>query len=165
MARKSLDCRDVPSDSACTLALTGDEDEVLRAGVAHAVDVHGHHDDEALRAGLRAQLRDAPEAPAAPGSFLQLFEFTTARLADFEATEDQWVEAIGDERTARWAITTEDRSRPGTYLQIVAFPDHDAAVANSGHPATGVFADRLGKLADTPPTFRDLDVRRASSWG
>lgn len=64
MARKMLDCREFPSESGCTLTLIGEEAEVLRAGVAHAVDVHGHADGEELRAGLRAALREPAEAQA-----------------------------------------------------------------------------------------------------
>ena len=31
---------------------------------------------------------------------------------------------------------------------------------NSNLPETSEFAEKLGKLCDTPPTFRNLDVRR-----
>jgi predicted small metal-binding protein len=40
--RKMLDCRDFPSVMNCTLTIAGEEDEVVRAAVLHAVDVHGH---------------------------------------------------------------------------------------------------------------------------
>ena len=164
MTRKMIDCRDVPSDSGCTLAISGEEDEVLRAATAHAVDVHGHTDDEELRAGIRAGLRDAEEPLVRPGAFVQLIEFGTHRIGDFEAMEDQWVEAIGDARTARWAVTAADRDHPERYVQVVAFPDYDAAMSNSTHPATSEFADRLGKLCEGEATFHNLDVRRSTVW-
>jgi predicted small metal-binding protein len=56
--RKVLDCRQMPSDSNCSLTIAGTEDEVLRAGAEHAVSVHGHTDGPELRAGLRAGLVD-----------------------------------------------------------------------------------------------------------
>jgi hypothetical protein len=61
MARKVADCRDFPSDSGCTLTISGEEDEVLEAAVLHAQAVHGHADDEGLRTFLREHLKD--EAP------------------------------------------------------------------------------------------------------
>src|SRR5205807_1476507 len=59
MPRMMIDCREMPSESGCTLALYGEEAELLRAAVAHAVDVHGHTDDAELRAGIRSALRPA----------------------------------------------------------------------------------------------------------
>lgn len=56
--RKVLDCRQMPSDTKCTLTISGELDEVMRAGAEHAVSVHGHQDGPELRAGLRNGLRD-----------------------------------------------------------------------------------------------------------
>jgi hypothetical protein len=153
-----IDCRELPSESGCTLALYGEEAELVRAAVAHAVDVHGHSDDAELRAGIRAALRPAV-ADTCSGAFVQLIEFRTHRIEEFDATVRGWADAIGPARTARWAITAADRDRDGNYLQIVEFPSYDAAMANSGHPATSELADRLGKLCDGQPTFHNLDVR------
>jgi predicted small metal-binding protein len=161
MSRMMLDCSTMPSETGCTLALRGEEDEVLRAAVAHAVDVHGHTDDDELRDALRASL--VPEEAGltlAPGAFVQVIEFRTGRIDEFEGIEDRWADEIGADRTARWEVTGADRNDPGRYLQVVAFPDHDSAMANSKHPATGRFAAILGELCDDPATFHDLDVRR-----
>ncbi len=49
MSRKMMDCRDFPSESKCTLTIAGEEDEVVRAAVLHAVDVHGHRDTPEFR--------------------------------------------------------------------------------------------------------------------
>lgn len=159
MARKMLDCGEVPSESGCTLTLIGEEDEVLRAGAAHAVDVHGHTDDDELRNGLRGALRDPVQANTEAGAFLQLIEMKTRRVDDIVALEQQWAQAIGDARTARWNITAADRDRPDTYLVLVEFPDYQSAMANSEHPATADFAARLSKLCSEEPVFRNLDVR------
>ena len=54
MARKYIDCREYPSESKCTVALSADgEDELLEAAVQHAVAVHGHKDSPDFRQQLR----------------------------------------------------------------------------------------------------------------
>ena len=62
MSRKVADCRDFPSESGCTLAISGEEEEVLLAATEHAVSVHGHEDTDEVRAWLRGNLKD--EIPA-----------------------------------------------------------------------------------------------------
>ena len=56
--RKVADCRDMPSESGCTLTITGSEDEVLEAAAQHAQAVHGHTDSPELRQEIRAMLKD-----------------------------------------------------------------------------------------------------------
>ena len=51
MARKSLDCRTIPSEHNCTVQIAGEEDEVLELAVAHDVEAHGHTDGPELREG------------------------------------------------------------------------------------------------------------------
>jgi len=58
MGRKVADCRDYPSESGCTLTITGEEDEVVLAAVQHATTVHGHEDNAELRSWLRDNLKD-----------------------------------------------------------------------------------------------------------
>jgi predicted small metal-binding protein len=58
MSRKVADCRDYPSESGCTLTISGEEDEVLAAAVQHAVAQHGHEDGAELRGWLRDNLKD-----------------------------------------------------------------------------------------------------------
>jgi hypothetical protein len=55
--RKSIDCRLYPSESGCSLKLSGTEKEVLDAATAHAIAVHGHADTAELRNELRALLK------------------------------------------------------------------------------------------------------------
>ena len=58
MARKYIDCREYPSESKCTVALSADgEDELLEAAVQHAVAVHGHKDSPDFRKQLRQLLK------------------------------------------------------------------------------------------------------------
>jgi hypothetical protein len=63
MARMYLDCREMPSDSGCDLAMSGSEEHLLEAAVTHAVTKHGHEDTPELRSALREALRS--EVPAA----------------------------------------------------------------------------------------------------
>ncbi|MFJ9773968.1 DUF1059 domain-containing protein [Kitasatospora sp. NPDC101157] len=56
--RKVIDCRDFPSESGCSLAISGTEDEVVRAAAEHAASVHGEADTPQLRDQLRAALKD-----------------------------------------------------------------------------------------------------------
>lgn len=58
MGRKVADCRDFPSEKACTLAISGEEDEVVAAATQHAVSFHGHEDTEEVRSWLRDNLKD-----------------------------------------------------------------------------------------------------------
>jgi hypothetical protein len=55
--RKSIDCRDYPSESGCTLRIEGSEDEVLDAAVSHAIAKHGHTDSPELRDEIRKLLK------------------------------------------------------------------------------------------------------------
>jgi predicted small metal-binding protein len=56
MTRKVADCREMPSESGCTLTIAGEEDEVVRAAAVHAADVHGHVDGPELREQIRSLL-------------------------------------------------------------------------------------------------------------
>ena len=67
MARRYVDCREIPSDRNCTIAISADsEDEVLEAAVQHAVAMHGHQDDGELRAMIRSGIREG--TPAGSGA-------------------------------------------------------------------------------------------------
>ena len=58
MTRKYVDCREVPSDMNCTVAISADtEDELLDAAVQHAVYVHSHEDTPEFRAQLRSAIK------------------------------------------------------------------------------------------------------------
>ena len=57
--RKSIDCRDYPSEKNCSLKISGTEEEVLEAAVQHAVSAHGHDQTPELRLQLRSMLKEA----------------------------------------------------------------------------------------------------------
>jgi predicted small metal-binding protein len=62
MSRRVADCRDLPSESNCTLTISGEEAEVVRAAAEHAVSVHGHDPGPELEAGIRQLLKDEVSA-------------------------------------------------------------------------------------------------------
>ena len=59
MSRKYIDCREFPSDSNCSVAISADsEQELLDAAVQHSVAVHKHQDTPELRGQLQQLFRD-----------------------------------------------------------------------------------------------------------
>jgi predicted small metal-binding protein len=56
--RKSIDCRDHPSEKNCSLKISGTENEVLDAAAEHAVSAHGHQKSPELRQQLKSMLKD-----------------------------------------------------------------------------------------------------------
>jgi len=63
--RKSIDCREYPSDINCTVQLSADTiDELVDIAAAHAVAAHGHKDSPELRAVLRGICKDVEEEHA-----------------------------------------------------------------------------------------------------
>lgn len=64
MGRLYADCRDYPSDSKCTLAISADsKEELLEAAVQHAISVHGHLDTPEFREGVLTTFKEgAPSA-------------------------------------------------------------------------------------------------------
>lgn len=66
--RKAIDCREYPSDTKCSVAISADSaDELLEIAAAHAVTAHGHTDTPELRTVLRGLFKDAPDERAAKG--------------------------------------------------------------------------------------------------
>ncbi|HEY8581077.1 MAG TPA: DUF1059 domain-containing protein [Beijerinckiaceae bacterium] len=67
MGRKYIDCREMPSDMNCTIAIVADtEAELMEAAVQHAVAVRGHEDTPELRDAIRGSIHTgAPPEHAA----------------------------------------------------------------------------------------------------
>ena len=97
-------------------------------------------------------------------AFIQIIEVTTTRPQEIQELVQEWSARTEGRRTAYRATFTADRDRPGTYVQIVEFPSYQEAMANSGLPETGEFAEKLAKLCDGQPAFRNLDVRRVDEF-
>jgi predicted small metal-binding protein len=63
MARKYIDCREVPSESNCTVGIAADsEEELIEAAVQHAVAVHSHEDTQELRSMIREGIKETEAA-------------------------------------------------------------------------------------------------------
>ncbi|HEY5800333.1 MAG TPA: DUF1059 domain-containing protein [Burkholderiaceae bacterium] len=59
MTRKYIDCREFPSDTHCSVAISADsEEELVQAAVQHAVSVHHHSDTPELRRQLRLSFKN-----------------------------------------------------------------------------------------------------------
>lgn len=63
MSRKYIDCREMPSDNDCDLAMAGSDEHVLNAAVIHAVTAHEHEDTPELRDQIKGMLKE--EIPSA----------------------------------------------------------------------------------------------------
>lgn len=65
MTRRSIDCRDYPDGTGCTLYLSAEEDDLVRAAAEHDASVHGNKDTPELREQIRSMLKDEVEHEAA----------------------------------------------------------------------------------------------------
>ena len=93
-------------------------------------------------------------------AFIQIIEYRTSRIDEFNTALDSWLEATKGTRAATRGMQTKDHDATDTYLQIVEFPSYEEAMANSNLPQTSEFAAKLATLCDGAPTFRNLDVLR-----
>lgn len=59
MARVMTDCRRFPSETNCSLVIIGEQHEVERAAVEHAISVHGHPDTPELREDIHQFIEPA----------------------------------------------------------------------------------------------------------
>jgi predicted small metal-binding protein len=58
MERKYIDCREIPSDSKCTVTIAADsEKELMDVAVQHAVQQHGHQDTPEFRQQLTGAIK------------------------------------------------------------------------------------------------------------
>ncbi len=130
--RVVVDCREIPSESSCSLAISGEEDEVLRAAVQHAMDVHGHLDSDELRDGVRAGMR--PEAGG------RIEGYGTAMIGRLGAASFEQMQASLED----WE---RQRQVPGFLAAQLLVGDDGRTVVN-----TAVFRDKESyqRLADDP---------------
>ena len=64
MARKYIDCREFPSESKCTVAISAaSEKELIEVAVQHAVKVHGHQDTAEFRQMLKQAIKEGSPPP------------------------------------------------------------------------------------------------------
>jgi hypothetical protein len=94
--------------------------------------------------------------------FVQIIEYSTTeeKRSEMDKLTDEWLAATEGRRTAGRAVSTTDRDKPNTYVDIIEFPSFEEAMKNNDLPETGEFAKKSGELCDGPVTFRNLDVMR-----
>jgi hypothetical protein len=111
--------------------------------------------------GERDAVRHAIIEGCIMAGFVQIIEIQTSRIDDVEAIGQQVRRRLddGSSSSPKRGLFTEDRDRPGYYLNIVEFESYEAAMENSSRPEVSEFASQLAKLCDTPPKFYNLDVR------
>jgi predicted small metal-binding protein len=63
MARYYVDCREMPSENNCDLAMAGSEEHLVEAAAMHAVTAHKHEDTPQLREEIRGAMKE--EVPGA----------------------------------------------------------------------------------------------------
>lgn len=61
--RMYMDCREMPSESGCDIAMAGSEEHLVEAAAVHAITAHGHEDTPELREEVRNALKT--EVPGA----------------------------------------------------------------------------------------------------
>jgi hypothetical protein len=99
------------------------------------------------------------------GSFVQIIEFKSSNIDEIKKLAEDFRGKREAEGTGGpvSGVVTEDRDRPGTYLNIVRFPSYEIAMENSNNPLTQEFAKNMMALCDGEPTFYNLNV--LDSWG
>jgi hypothetical protein len=90
--------------------------------------------------------------------FIQIIDFHTTRYEEGAERVAEWKAATEGKRTAKRSFACKDRDNPDRYINIVLFDSYEEAMRNSELPETQRLAEQLGKLADEPAIFRNLEV-------
>ena len=90
--------------------------------------------------------------------FIQIIEYTTTKPDEAQAALDEFLAATEGKRANANGKVCRDRDKPNTYFNIVEFPSYEVAMKNSEQPETQALSEKMMKIADGPPTFRNLDV-------
>ena len=93
-------------------------------------------------------------------AFIQIIEFQTGRIDEFDALLDQWLTAVQG-LADRHSVGAHQGPRPAQHLRADrGVPELREGSGELEPTETAVFAESLGKLCDAPPAFRNLDVTR-----
>lgn len=96
-------------------------------------------------------------------TFIQVMEYQTTHPREVEQLMDAWIAATEGKRTATHDMHTQDRDRPGRYVDIVEFPSYELAMRNSELPETQQISAEMRKLCADDVRFLNLDVLRDES--
>jgi quinol monooxygenase YgiN len=90
--------------------------------------------------------------------FIQIVEFSTSKFEEMKALSDKYRADSEGKRASTRAYICADRDEPGHYAVIAEFPSYEAAMENSNLPETQALAEAMGRLADGPASYSNLDV-------
>lgn len=91
-------------------------------------------------------------------AFVQIVEFRTSAGDELLALAHRYQQDTEGKRTVQGATMAVDRDDPSRYFVIARFESYESAMVNSNLPETQALAEKIGALAEGPPTFYDLDV-------
>lgn len=95
--------------------------------------------------------------------FIQFVEFATSNIDEMRELGRKYQEETAGRRTTSRAVLCADRDTPGRYVVVGEFASYEEAMKNSELPETQAMSAEMGKLADGPASFRNLDVLEV--WG
>jgi quinol monooxygenase YgiN len=90
--------------------------------------------------------------------FIQFVEFTTSNIDEMRELGRKYQEETEGQRSASRGMMCADRDMPGRYVVVAEFPSYEEAMKNSEDPRTQALSEAMGKLADGPASYRNLDV-------
>ncbi|MFC0029719.1 antibiotic biosynthesis monooxygenase [Micromonospora chaiyaphumensis] len=89
--------------------------------------------------------------------FVQVIEYETDRPDEVRRLSEEWTREHPSPGPARVTLA-EDRDRPGHFVMVAEFDSYEQAMAHSGRPETGAYAERMRRLASGEPRYVNLDV-------
>ena len=97
-------------------------------------------------------------------AFVQLIVFGTDEIDKIREMTDRYRQDTEGKRTVRRVTVCADRDAPGRYATIAEFDSAEDAETNNNLPETQAFAEQLGKLAEGPIEYHNLDVIRTDEY-
>lgn len=68
MTRKVIDCREASTESPCSVMISGEEEDVVKVAMDHAVSQHGYPRTAETEREIRSMLKDeVPSQQMPPG--------------------------------------------------------------------------------------------------
>ncbi|MGC5019917.1 hypothetical protein [Micromonospora sp. DT47] len=89
--------------------------------------------------------------------FVQVIEYESDQRDELRELSERWARERPDDGPSR-LVMAEDRDRPGHFVMVAEFDTYEQAMAHSGRPETGAYAERMRKLAKGAPRYVNLEV-------
>lgn len=87
--------------------------------------------------------------------FIQVLKGKTSQRGELRKLTDSWQSEVG--APDGWLGSTFGFTDDDTFFGVVRFDSRDVAMASSGRPEQGAFAEKLGALVDGDVEFLDYD--------